>query len=595
MSCAVDNNAFEMIITPSRKRKRDSGHTELPSQDTPSKLSNHLHKTSAFSNAAFSSTPKKEIHSIIQKFNRFPPSRRGLGRPSLGKENANRFVMPATDPCLEVKSIVDLVKQNATTPESGNPFEVIRKPPKKKKKSDLEEACFVNTGLNLDIPEKQFNPFEVKRDTPTKLVQTKEPQCFVNPALNIRIQESTAARNPFEIQRTNPVCEDTSTGIENHGLDLASVVPLSIGIPFKPTIGCRIDFRNLTPSKLLAEKLVFSSPITNPKTPRALADISEEDTTMDIGKELDLYQLELENSINEAKQRKTTNKNDCRTFNEKLEDIQENSHEEQDEEDATESQEPRTPEGPNLKISLDTNKLEDVETPPVQKMTEHPIAPNQVPISAINNKTYIKESEEANESFTDDEGIDYDDTEDDDEVDFKAPAPFVRAYRKADPIPPSPLSIDNHTEPPKAEIKSSMKSILRNSIRKLIQSNKASSNEDKTEKKPLASAEHHSTGNHFMETIRHSLRRKPQKETVDTLTTSAELPSAREVSIIDTSERKMKLKSNGPQNEYVKMEDLMSERKTSLRSSIRKSTRDVKNQIMKSVFHKNIEEYKFSK
>ncbi|XP_055857392.1 uncharacterized protein LOC129920184 [Episyrphus balteatus] len=582
MSCVVDNNAFEVIITPSRKRKRDSGRLELPSSDTPTNTTHH--KASAFSNAAFSSTPKKEIQSIIQKFNRFPPSKR---RP-LGKENGSRLV--TTDACLEVKSIVDLVNQNVVA-EAGNPFEVIRKPPKKKKKADLEEACFINTGLNLDIPEKQFNPFEVKRESPAKLVRATEPQCFVNPALNIRTQETTAARNPFEIQRNNPIFENTSNGIENPGLDLANA-PLRIGIPFKPTTACRIDFKNLTPSKMLAEKLVFSP--MNPKTPRVLADISEEDTTMDIGKELDLYQLELENSINEAKQRKTI-KSDGRTFSEKLEDIEENSQEEQEE---SESQEPKTPEVPNVKLIIENNqgtlRLEDVDTPPIQKTSDQEMTTLAV------NKTYVKDPV-LNESFTDDEGIDYDDTEDDDvAVDFKAPAPFVRAYRRPDPIPPSPLSIENNIDTFKkeskdaiaagAETKSTMKSI-RNSIRKLIHSNKGSS-EDKMEKKPLTSSECHSPGNHFMETIRHSLRRKPQKEASDTPFTE---PSAREVSIIDTSERKMKFKSNINQRDYIKMEDLTSERKTSLRSSLRKSTRDVKNQIMKSVFHKNIEEYNFSK
>ncbi|XP_055905483.1 uncharacterized protein LOC129940976 [Eupeodes corollae] len=590
MSCAVDNNAFEMIITPSRKRKRDSGRTELPLENTPPLKTTPHQRSSAFTNAAFSSTPKKEIQSIIQKFNRFPPSKR---RP-LGKENGIRFA--TADPCLEVKSISDLVHKNEE-PTSGNPFEVIRKPPKKKKKADLEDACFVNTGLNLEIPEKQFNPFEVMRDSPTRLVKSNEPQCFVNPALNIRTQDTTLARNPFEIQRHNPaISENTSDGIENPGLDLANTT-LRIGIPFTPTIGCRIDFNNLTPSKMLSEKLVFSPMIGKN---RVLTDINEEDTTMDIGKELDLYQLELENSINEAKQRKTTNI-DCRTFSEKLEDIKEDSQEEKEEGDVPEQaqgEEPKTPETTNVLENTQSKlRLEAVETPPVQKLSDQDTVPN----AAGNvNKTYVKEAAH-NESFTDDEGIDYDDTDDDAVVDFKAPAPFVRAYRRPDPIPPSPLSIENHnnelmkedSKPLTAgsETKSSMKSMIRNSIRKLIHPNKTSI-EDKAEKKTHASSENHSSnGHHFMETIRHSLRRKPQKDVIEM--PSAE-PSVREISIIDTSERKMKLKSNAIHTGYIKMEDLATERKTSLRSSIRKSTRDVKNQIMKSVFHKNNEEYNFS-
>lgn len=589
MSCVVDNNAFEVIITPSRKRKRDSGRTELNSCETS--LNTIEPKASAFSNAAFSSTPKKEIENFAQKLNRFPPNKRRV----LGKENGNQNVcfVSESNTCLEVKSIVDLVNQN--TRETSNPYEVIRKPPKKKKKADLEEACFVNTGLNLEVPEKQFNPFEIKREPSTKPLKVNEPKCFVNAALNIRTQESIATKNPFEIQRTNPIWKDTSNGIENPALQLANI-PLQIEIPFKPTIGCRIDFSNITPSKMLAEKLVFS-PI-NLKNTRTLADISEEDTTMDIGKELDLYQLELENSINEAKQRKTT-KIEGQTFSEKLEGIEEHSYEVQ-EGLKIQKPEPKTPGTNNIKLILENTKgalkLADIETPLVQKNGDQELHSN-VEVS-ISNKTYVKESPD-NESFTDDEGIDYDDTEDEEsEKAFKEPTPFVRAYRRPDPIPSSSLSIENHklnsvksSTVSVLENKSSMKSILRNSIKKLMHSNKTP-NENKTEKKPLTSSEIHSIGNNFIETIRHSLRRKPQKD-IPIETESAQ-SSLREVSIIDTSERKMKLKTTIIQTEYIKLEDLTSERKSSLRSSIRKSTRDVKNQIMKSVFQKNVEEYKFS-
>lgn len=72
-------------------------------------------------------------------------------------------------------------------------------------------------------------------------------------------------------------------------------------------LGCRIDFKNipiedLTPSAMLNRHLVFS-PVqkpseTTPKRPN-LSIISEE--AVDISKELDCYQLELENSMNEAK------------------------------------------------------------------------------------------------------------------------------------------------------------------------------------------------------------------------------------------------------------------------------------------------------
>lgn len=59
---------------------------------------------------------------------------------------------------MEVKSIAEIANEKS---DAENPYEVIRKPPKKKKKADIEEVCFENPALNLDGPEKRFNPFEV--------------------------------------------------------------------------------------------------------------------------------------------------------------------------------------------------------------------------------------------------------------------------------------------------------------------------------------------------------------------------------------------------------------------------------------------------
>lgn len=135
---------------------------------------------------------------------------------------------------------------------------------------------------------------------------------FVNPALNLRGSDAPASLNPFEIHRPSEASAAACNpaGVANPALaDREAEEPLptslKIGLPFAPNVGCRIDFHGLslaqlTPSKLLAEKLVFS-PVPGPK--RSLGAISEE-STMDIGKELDRYQLELENSINEAKLRK---------------------------------------------------------------------------------------------------------------------------------------------------------------------------------------------------------------------------------------------------------------------------------------------------
>jgi len=144
--------ALAFTETP-RKRKREtlSGNAAPPPNPQQQPLGkdaqvSHIHAQDAavasatescFTNAAFSSTPKKLM----------------IGRRRLAKENSNPHPNPF--PGLEVKSIADLAQEQLPT----NPFEVLRQPPKKKKREQL--ACFENPGLNLELPEKQFNPYEV--------------------------------------------------------------------------------------------------------------------------------------------------------------------------------------------------------------------------------------------------------------------------------------------------------------------------------------------------------------------------------------------------------------------------------------------------
>lgn len=148
MTAVCDLNlSTELSITPSRKRKRQFERQEqqLQLQESASKTT-AAPPTSCFTNAAFSSTPKK----ILAK-------RRLQGITN--KENTRIF---AANNGLEVKSIADIVKDKFDVAQAPlNPYEVLRKPPKKKKKPAEEAACFENPALNLDLPEKQFNPYEV--------------------------------------------------------------------------------------------------------------------------------------------------------------------------------------------------------------------------------------------------------------------------------------------------------------------------------------------------------------------------------------------------------------------------------------------------
>lgn len=96
---------------------------------------------------------------------------------------------------MEVKSIAQMIADKTIE----NPFEVIRKPPKKKKKSDIEDSCFVNPALNLNGPETVLNPYEVKRQPPV----VQDDLCFINSGLNIRIPDKACeSGNAYEISRS---------------------------------------------------------------------------------------------------------------------------------------------------------------------------------------------------------------------------------------------------------------------------------------------------------------------------------------------------------------------------------------------------------
>ncbi|XP_034478386.1 inner centromere protein [Drosophila innubila] len=547
-----------------RKRKRETGFVPPLKKDDAAAAAAVAVTASCFTNAAFSSTPKKLI-----------------GRRRLAKEteNINPF---GNHPGLEIKSIADLAtsqKQQQQQQEKQltlNPFEVVRHPSKKKKRS--EHACFENPGLNLELPERQFNPYEVVRcvATPTK--------CFVNEALNLRGSDAPASLNPFEIHRRSEISAAASNpaGVTNPALTEEPLpTSLKIGLPFAPTLGCRIDFNgmelaNLTPSKLFAEKLVFSpvtplSPLKTGVGKRSLDDISEE-STMDIGKELDRYQLELENSINEAKLRKNG-------IVEEVKQVEEMKLVEQLDRRIICTTRRRTLTEIIEEVTEETAEVETGEEKETKETVEEIVKSGDV--------AYASESE----------------TEElEDELDFKAPARFVRAYRPAAtvaPIKASSIAGSKESLQSIASSKSaksvesvkghSVRNMLRKSIRKLMhpmqQEEKEREKEKEQEKQPEQEKHH---GN-IISSIRHSLRRRPKKEEQEPEQETAPRPA--DISIIDSSERTMKLRSNVIQTEYMRIEQLTNEKKHTLRNSIRRSTRDV----LRHVFHKSQDAYATAK
>lgn len=143
MSVQLTNTTFELRITPN-KRKRDD-----------------LKERKQYNYGSNSSN--KENHFVYNNF-------------------------------MEVKSIAELVESK----NACNPFEIVRKPPKKKNRKEYEDdGCFVNPALNLNGPEHVVNPFEIKR---TASLPEAVHHCYENTGLNIRGEERQVI-NPFEIVR----------------------------------------------------------------------------------------------------------------------------------------------------------------------------------------------------------------------------------------------------------------------------------------------------------------------------------------------------------------------------------------------------------
>ncbi|XP_055676868.1 uncharacterized protein LOC129786085 [Lutzomyia longipalpis] len=410
---------------------------------------------------------------------------------------------------METKSIADILSARVVE----NPYEVVRKPPKKKKKN--EPLTFDNEALNLNTPEKQFNPFEVQRP---ECKVDNDCNSYVNLGLNLKAPESTNAKNPFEIIRSveYPEVEQKSVqeGIENPAMDLPR--PIAIAVPFTPSVNHRITFHqvktppnSMTPSEMLSKSLRFTPEVAINATPRRscrknLSTISEE--ALNIDEELDCYQLELENSINEAKSVNRKYFADLRKGVVKKE--------------ATKIHHPPPPQ-PDVVYEGDEN---DEDAPTVEE-----------------------------------------------EMQFKNPQPFQRAYRR--PVAPTaPPGL------PKESTGSEIKSSIRRSIRKITNiakkpkktANESKENYNSTEEISAQKSDRVS-GNKLMASIRQSLRlnrKVPQEEQENNV-----LMNVLNTTIIETETRTVFREIQG--DAFVR------------KSTLRRSTR----QVLKNVFKKNVEGY----
>ncbi|XP_070505841.1 uncharacterized protein pon [Chironomus tepperi] len=445
-------------------------------------------------NASFDAmdTPgKKRKRENFQKFVSSTPIK-------MNNNNNNKENFHFSESCMEVKSIAEIVAERKGSQQPANEYEVIRKPPKKKKKAAVvEECCFVNPGLDLKVDEKVINPFEVVRDDDT---EAKILAMGVsNPALDIKNEpqpkpNAEISTNPFEVKRDEVEVQKNVSGIENSALDLNNPVrtALVLPLPFTPTVNHRIDFSsmpdNLTPSSLLSTKLVLENneakitPIGTPKknttaaiAGRSLSVISEEE--IDIGEELDNYQLQLENSINEAK-------------------IQNKQYEFDNKSQAD-------PEEVSPQVNSETFTKEILKT--VDEATKN-----------IGSLSGLKESDVDDENYyNDDINDDVQFEEVDSFEDVGKLGQFKRAYRTD---APAPVEFKKPTLDQPIKKPSKLGSSIRRSIRKLMHPN------SKTEKNENEKSSENSEPKHdgIFQTIRQSLRRKqkPKEEVVVSLETT---------------------------------------------------------------------------
>lgn len=411
-------------------------------------------------------------------------------------------------------------------------------------------------------------------------------------------------------------------GIENPGLEIPQI-PLAINVPFTPTVGRRIDFKNipienLTPSSMLNRHLVFSpvKNIASETTPKRLnlSIISEE--AVDISKELDCYQLELENSMNEAKAtNKRGNKNlmDIKrksTFAKRLNVVATDATEINDTVEITKeiSTTPEAEEHSCHDSSDGHNVCPKSSTP--KTPNENCIAKYSLDKSMSINENPDVVYEEVNESHCNndeqqhiqsvepkeiDNVMEIMQTEEDVDV-FKNPAPFVRAYRRD--IRKKPITIANNEigKQNKSEEKqrennnevfSGIRSSIRKSLRKLIHSNSSNKSKNSEELTPTKEPHSSNASNNILTTIRHSLRRKQPKQP---LATSTPRQSLNDVSIIDTTEPRAIYKDTIFSARINSIGEDMLRPKTNLRNSLRRSKH-----AMKNVFKKSTEDYEFKK
>lgn len=336
---------------------------------------------------------------------------------------------------------------------------------------------------------------------------------------------------------------------------------------------------------MLSRKLVFS-PVNKAveATPRRrdLSVISEE--AVDISKELDCYQLELENSMNEAKASKKTVKKNLmdlkqkNTFAKRL------------------AERP-----PELEPEIIPDNNDSITSEIIQQI-EHscdenghasggecprsstPKTPKEQCIAKFPMDKSIGENPDVVYEEVEESLIEISIKKEDDL--FKNPAPFIRTYRRDIKKPVRKTENNNQESNEKDkekdhEVFGGIRSSIRNSIRKIMNHGHKTKSGEEAETKDTEPVPQPN----FLTSIRQSLRRKKV----------AIVPEAvHDMSLIDCNERAV-FKDNA--NDNKKSSDQNDDAggffgtKTTIRHSFRKSSR----RVMNSVLNKKVEDYSFEK
>lgn len=349
---------------------------------------------------------------------------------------------------------------------------------------------------------------------------------------------------------------------------------------FTPETKPAKDYPSTTTPKRLIPPSTHTMKISN-----GLPIINEE--SVDIEEELNCYQLELENSINEAKsnEKKSKYKNLMElkhkaNFAERIKNSQYNELETEKENVTATIAKPKFANFVDRMKNSQYNELE----------SENNSNSNIVNVIVKKCTTTPPENVKYNELSSDDDDADDEEGRNNSsssETEFKSPAPFVRTYRRSmrnNVSKPSTAGAGGEATKDAKENEKTGGNGIRHSIRKSIR--KFMSNNQSVGATGLTKTDTAGNNTNLFSTLRQSLRKKVIKSKSSE---SLLYNSNHDVSIMIDTNRQVFRQLSPNRNHIKPIVDaaIMGKKK----SMIRGSFRNTKRHVMKSVFKKNVEDY----